>query len=137
MRFGELWPLAPAPGHVSEHPLDGSLSELRHAVAEDPALNSLSPARRTDLVLAVNEAATNAVRHGDGECMTRVWHERGEVVTEVSSHPGIADVAAGCRRPPTDALDGRGLWLINQLCDLVELRSDAVEMTLRMHVRDA
>jgi anti-sigma regulatory factor (Ser/Thr protein kinase) len=122
---------------VSEHPLDGSLFELRHAVAEDPALRSLSSGRRTDLVLAVNEAATNAVRYGEGDCVTRVWHERGEVVTEVSSRSGIADVTAGCRRPAADALEGRGLWLINQLCDLVELRSDGAETTLRMHVRDA
>jgi anti-sigma regulatory factor (Ser/Thr protein kinase) len=133
MRFGELWPLAPAPGEASEHPLDGSLADLRHAVAEDPALESLPPERRRDLVFAVNEAATNAIRHGDGECVTRIWREGDEVVTEVSSRTGIGDLMAGCRKPPTDAPAGRGLWLINQLCDLVELRTDGAETMLRMH----
>jgi anti-sigma regulatory factor (Ser/Thr protein kinase) len=135
MQFGELWPLAPVPGDASEHPLDGSLSELRQAVADDPALEPLSPQRRCDLVFAVNEAVTNAVRHGDGDCVTRIWRECDEVVTEVSSHTGLADMMAGCRRPAADALAGRGLWLINQLCDLVELRSGDRETTLRMHLK--
>jgi anti-sigma regulatory factor (Ser/Thr protein kinase) len=134
MRFGELWPLPPAPGQASEHPFDGSLAELRHAVADDPALASLPVARRQDLVFAVNEVATNAIRHGDGECVTRIWRERDEVVTEVTSRTGIEDVIAGCRRPAADARDGRGLWLINQLCDLVELRTDGAATTVRMHV---
>jgi anti-sigma regulatory factor (Ser/Thr protein kinase) len=136
MRFAELWPLPPAPNRASEHPLDGSLADLRHAVAEDAVLGSLPTDRRRDLVFAVNELATNAVRHGDGECMTRIWHERGEVITEVRSSTAIDDMAAGCRRPDADALHGRGLWLINQLCDLVELRSDGAETTLRMHLSD-
>jgi anti-sigma regulatory factor (Ser/Thr protein kinase) len=134
MHFGELWPLPPAPQQASEHPLDGSLADLRHAVAEDPALAALPAERRHDLVFAVNEVATNAVRHGDGECMTRIWSERDEVVIEVSFHTRLEDVLAGCRRPPADARDGRGLWLINQLCDLVELRTDGGETTLRMHI---
>jgi anti-sigma regulatory factor (Ser/Thr protein kinase) len=135
MQFGELWPLPPPPPQASEHPLEGSLAELRHALTDDPALGSLTTQRRCDLVLAVNEAANNAVRHGDGDCMTRVWNEDDEVVTEVSSPSGIVDAMAGCRRPAADALEGRGLWLINQLCDLVELRSDGAETTLRMHVK--
>ncbi|MGZ4296678.1 MAG: anti-sigma factor RsbA family regulatory protein [Solirubrobacteraceae bacterium] len=135
MHFGELWPLQSPPSHVSEHPLHGSLHDLRHAVADDPTLRSLSAERRCDLVFAVNEAATNAVRHGDGACMTRIWEDGDEVVTEVSSRSALADLMAGCRRPPADALEGRGLWLINQLCDLVELRSDASQTTLRMHLK--
>ncbi len=135
MAFGELWPLQDPAGPVSQHPLDGSLLELRHAIARDPALESLSAERRSDLVFAVNEAATNAVRHGDAACMTRIWHDGDEVVTEVSTRSGVADVMAGCRRPAADALEGRGLWLINQVCDLVELRTDPSGTTLRMHLR--
>jgi anti-sigma regulatory factor (Ser/Thr protein kinase) len=136
MPFGELWPLQPPVGPVSEHLLDSSLLELRHAVAGDPALEALSVQRRSDLVFAVSEAAGNAVRHGDGACTTRIWHDGDEVITEVSTHTGISDVMAGCRRPAADALEGRGLWLINQLCDLVELRSDGSGTTLRMHVSE-
>ena len=28
-----------------------------------------------------------------------------------------------------------GLWIVNQLCDLVELRSYAAETTVRVHLR--
>ena len=134
--FGELWPLDEPVGPVSEHPLTGSLLELRRAIASDPALASLSAARRSDLVLAINEATSNAVRHGNATCMTRIWHDGDEVVTEVCTPSAIADVMVGRRRPAADALEGRGLWLINQVCDLVELRSGTSGMTLRMHVRD-
>lgn len=66
----------------------------------------------------------------------RIWHDGDEVVTEVRSHSAVQDVMAGRRRPAADALAGRGLWRINQVCDLVELRSGASETTLRMHVKD-
>jgi anti-sigma regulatory factor (Ser/Thr protein kinase) len=135
-RFGELWPLEDPAGPVSEHELQGSLIELRRAIADDPVLGSLSAERRSDLVFAINEAASNAVRYGNATCMTRIWHDGDEVVTEVSSDSGIPDVMAGRRRPAADALQGRGLWLINQLCDLVELRSSTAGTTLRMHVRE-
>lgn len=134
--FGELWPLDAPAGPVSEHTLDGSLMDLRRIIAGDPALETLSAERRSDLVLAVNEAASNAVKHGDATCTTRIWHDGDEVVTEVSSPSGIPDVMAGRRRPAADAVDGRGLWLINQICDLVELRSGTSGTTLRMHVKE-
>jgi anti-sigma regulatory factor (Ser/Thr protein kinase) len=134
--FGELWPLEDPTGPVSEHPLEGSLIDLRHAIAEDPVVGSLSAERRSDLVFAINEAASNAMKYGSDMCMTRIWHDGDEVISEVSSHSTISDVMAGRRRPAADALEGRGLWLINQLCDLVELRSGTAGTTLRMHVRD-
>jgi anti-sigma regulatory factor (Ser/Thr protein kinase) len=134
--FGELWPLEDPTGPVSEHPLEGSLMDLRRAIAGDPALGSLSAERRSDLVFAINEAASNAVRHGNETCLTRIWHDGDEVVTEVRSRSAIEDLLAGRRRPAADALNGRGLWLINQVCDLVEMRSGASGTTLRMHIRE-
>lgn len=136
LRIADDWPLEVPTGPVSEHALDGSLSALRQAVAEDPLLAVLSPERQADLVFAMNEAATNAVRHGDGRCVTRLWHDGRSVVSEVSSGIAFDDAPAGRRRPDPDADSGRGLWLINEVCDLVELRSDGDMTTLRMHVRD-
>lgn len=136
--FRDLWPLEVpgGGGPVSEHRLDGTLLELRRAIAEDPVLGSLSEQRRADLVFAINEAASNAVKHGGTSCMTRLWLDGDEVISEVVSPSGVDDVMAGRRRPAADALEGRGLWLINQLCDLVEMRSDPSGMTVRMHVRE-
>jgi anti-sigma regulatory factor (Ser/Thr protein kinase) len=136
LQLGDRWPLQSPSGPVSEHHLDGTLSDLRHAVAGDPLLGSLSVERRQDLVFAVNEAASNAIRHGDQGCTARIWHDGRSVVTEVCTDSGFDDPLAGRRRPDPDATNGRGLWLINQVCDLVELRSGTGGTTLRMHIRD-
>jgi anti-sigma regulatory factor (Ser/Thr protein kinase) len=132
---GERWPLADPDGPVSEHAFAGDLRSLRQAVIDDPCLLKLSPQRRHDMVFVVNEAATNVLVHAGGHCTTRIWHDGTSVVSELSSGAEVHDVLAGRRRPSPDAHSGRGLWLINQLCDLVELRSGGKGTTLRMHVR--
>lgn len=131
------WPMESPSEPVFEHPFTGSLRELRRDIADDPLVGRLSSQRRSDLVFAVNEAASNAVKHGDGACTTRIWHDGRSVVSEVTFDGSLDDLLAGRRRPDTDATSGRGLWLINQVCDLVQLRSDTSQTTLRMHVRDA
>jgi anti-sigma regulatory factor (Ser/Thr protein kinase) len=133
--LGQRWPLSPPAVPMSEHIFVGDLRSLRRAVIDDPSLRVLSHERREDVVFVVNEAATNALKHGDGRCTARIWHDGQSVVSEVSSDTAGPDVLAGRRRPSPDALSGRGLWLINQVCDLVELRSSETGMTLRMHVR--
>ena len=45
----------------------------------------------------------------------------------------MADPLAGRLAPGTEELDGRGLWMVNQLCDLVQLRSSAAGTTVRVH----
>lgn len=132
---GERWPLGEPVEPISEHMFVGDLRSLRRAVIDDPRLRGLSRERRDDVVFVVNEAATNVLRYGDGRATARIWHDGRSVISEVSSDAAIADVLAGRRRPPPDAPSGRGLWLINQMCDLVELRCGGEGTTLRMHVR--
>jgi len=141
-QFGELadvlaerWPMQAPQEPISEFAFDGDLGGLRRATAEDPAIRSLPPERRFDMVFAINEAATNAFVHGDGKCRTRIWEDGTFVVSEVSSSPEMDDRLVGRRRPPIDATAGRGLWLINEVCDLVEVRSGHGETVVRMHVR--
>jgi anti-sigma regulatory factor (Ser/Thr protein kinase) len=132
---GDDWPQQEPAEPISVHRFDGDLGRLRRAVVQDPRLASLSRERRDDLVFVVNEAATNAVKHGDGECTTRIWNDGDSVVSEVHTQAPLDDVLAGRRRPAHDASSGRGLWLINQLCNLVELRTGSAGTSLRMHVR--
>jgi anti-sigma regulatory factor (Ser/Thr protein kinase) len=131
------WPLENPVPPVSEYRFAGDLHALRDALAHDPVAASLDALRRGDLVFATNEAVTNVVKHGDGHAAMRLWSDGDAVVSEVSCESRIDDVMAGRRRPTADAAAGRGLWLINQVCDLVELRSGAAGTTLRMHIRAA
>jgi hypothetical protein len=131
---GERWPQPEPRPPVAELPFDGDLGALRQSLSSEDAVGRLAPARRDDLVFAVNEAASNALRHGDGTCRTRVWSDGDRVVSEVHTPTLIEDPLAGRRRPDPLATGGRGLWLINQVCDLVELRSGPDGASLRMHV---
>ena len=131
---GAGWPQADPAAPVTELSFDGDLRQLRHALAADPLLAELDPARRADLVFAVNEAASNAVRHGDGLARARVWRDGSDIVGEISTTAAIEDPLAGLRSPRPEDVGGRGLWLINHLCDLVELRSAPEGASVRMHV---
>jgi anti-sigma regulatory factor (Ser/Thr protein kinase) len=83
----------------------------------------LARERTSDLVLATSEAATNSVLHGGGGGTLAIWEEPDALVCEVRDRGQIEDPLVGRARPAPDAPAGRGLWLLNQLCDLVELRS--------------
>ncbi|MGW2272513.1 anti-sigma factor RsbA family regulatory protein [Streptomyces yangpuensis] len=57
------------------------------------------------------------------------------VVAEIHDCGLLADPLAGRRRPTLASADGgRGLWMIHQLCDLVEVRATEGGFTLRLHV---
>jgi len=94
------------------------------------------PARRTeDLLLAVNEVATNSLRHADGWGVIRVWEEPHALICEVRD-AGVFDAPlAGRERPVPEQIGGFGLWLSNQVCDLVQIRSlvDGTVVRLHMH----
>jgi hypothetical protein len=40
---------------------------------------------------------------------------------------------AGRHQPGDEAAKGRGLWMVNQLCDLVQLRSGRQGTQVRIH----
>ena len=102
---------------------DGTLSAVRPAVLGRAAAAGLGAARSADLALAVTEAVTNSVRHGGGRGALRLWEQDGALVCEVRDSGRIEDPLAGRRMPSADGEGGRGLWLVNQLSDLVQLRS--------------
>lgn len=41
----------------------------------------------------------------------------------------------GRRRPPTDRTGGYGLWLVNHVCELAQVRSRDTETVVRLHMR--
>lgn len=135
----ELWESAsgelPEPEAALELPVTDDLSHLRHEVERSAALAPLPEERRPDLVLAVSEAATNALRYDHPPRTLRLWRNGHRIVAEVSGRGRIEDPLSGRRRPGPQASRGWGLWVINQVCDLVELCQDAGRVRLRMHMR--
>ena len=131
---GENWPQTDPRPPISELRFEGDLWALRRSLEHAELLARLDPERREDFVFAVNEAASNAIRHGDGTCRARMWREEDRVVSEIVTPTRIEDPLAGRLPPDPEATSGRGLWLINRLCDLVEIRSGPAGASVRMHV---
>lgn len=113
----------------------GDLSDLRRLVSLRARAAGLGADRGDDLMLAVNEVATNSVCHGGGRGSLRVWQDDRALICEVRDAGHLDDPLAGRRRPHGDQLGGRGLWLANQVCDLVQLRSFADGTAVRLHMR--
>ena len=116
------------------HTYRTNLSEVRALVFKHATDAGLSTARAHDLVLAVSEVAANTLRHTKSDGTLNIWHDQEEVVAQVHDDGTITDPLAGRRLPAQGASGGHGLWLVHQVCDLVELRSDSAGTTVRMHV---
>jgi anti-sigma regulatory factor (Ser/Thr protein kinase) len=122
-------------GPVAELPFSkGPLRLLRHFVTDRAVAAGLDRVRMDDLLLAVTEAASNSLRHGGGHGTLRVWQDELALICEVRDHGRITYPLAGRERPPDDMVGGRGLWLVNHLCDLVQVRSSALGTILRLHM---
>ena len=111
------------------------LACVRAVVRECAERAALTLEQCGNVVLGVDELATNSIRHGGGMGTLRVWNECGRVICEVHDAGRITDSLVGRIRPASDAYGGRGLWLVNQLCDLVQIRTGASGTTIRLHVR--
>jgi anti-sigma regulatory factor (Ser/Thr protein kinase) len=111
-----------------------NLSEVR-ALAEKQARSAGLPEDRVvDLVIAVSELAANTVRHAQSPGSMEIWVEDGEVVCEIRDSGVIADPLAGSQQPGRDATGGHGLWLVYQVCDRVDLKSDEAGTVIRLHM---
>jgi anti-sigma regulatory factor (Ser/Thr protein kinase) len=129
---GEL-PAPPAGRDEMAFTLD-DLSAVRSMVQAWAHAAGVDAVRAGDLVLAVNELATNSIRHGGGHGVVRAWREPDRFVCEVRDSGQIDDPLAGRSLPDDSRRCGRGLWLVNQLCDLVQLRSLSDGCAVRLHL---
>ncbi|GIH06340.1 anti-sigma regulatory factor [Rhizocola hellebori] len=120
---------------VFEH-TPGVLATMRDFVAAQARAAGLGDTAVGNLVLAVNELATNSLCHGSGAGLLRLWRQDGSMVCEVRDN-GRFDPAplVGRQRPGLGQVGGRGLWLANQLCDLVQIRTHHNGTIVRLHLR--
>jgi anti-sigma regulatory factor (Ser/Thr protein kinase) len=128
-------PLELPPDPVSEFRFGRSgLAGLRRFV-EERALAVGLGARTADLVLAANEIATNIVTHGGADGTARCWADSDWFLCELEGPGTITDPLAGRVRPEPARQGGRGLWLANQLCDLVQIRNTDAGSVVRLRLR--
>jgi anti-sigma regulatory factor (Ser/Thr protein kinase) len=111
-----------------------NLLELRGKVATFATASGLRAARATELVTAVNEVATNSIEHGGGGGVARMWRTPESVICEVRDAGDYRQPLADRERPGESPRDSRGLWLANQLCDLVQIRALTDGTVVRLHL---
>ncbi|GAA2646002.1 ATP-binding protein [Paractinoplanes durhamensis] len=113
-----------------------TLSRVRAAVGQIVARHGLPEAQTWQFVLAVHEAAANAVRHGGGGGQVLLWMQRGTLSAEISDEgPGILGgrAAVPTTDPGTVVRSGRGLWLINRVCRELDIQTGTSGTRLTMH----
>jgi anti-sigma regulatory factor (Ser/Thr protein kinase) len=110
------------------------LAAIRAIVHRYAIHAGLTEARAIDLTLAVSEVAVNTVKHARSPGSLKIWYDAREIICQIHDEGIIADPLAGRRRPSLDSLGGHGLWIVNQVCDQVEMHSDETGTTIRLHM---
>ncbi len=120
-------------GHVYRH--DG-LADLRRFVEAGATRAGLSREQIEDLVLAANEVATNSLVHAKGSGVIHLWADPDgrEIICDLCDGGHIGQLLAGRISPSRFSSHGWGLWMVNQVCDLVEMRSGSWGTNIRLHM---
>jgi len=128
-------PLADPPADAAAFPFDGDLRGLRRFIAGRAAAYGVTGDRADILVLAVSEVGAYLKNQGPGTAAVRTWEQPGAVVCDFRQ-PGLStsDPFLGLRPARLDPGDGDGLWLANQICDWLEIRSGADGGTIQLQV---
>ncbi len=124
----------PAPDDLVSYAYTTDLAAIRAVVHRYALKAGLSETRAIDLTLAVSEVAANTVRHAKSPGSLQIWYDTKEIVCQIHDEGVITDPLAGRRRPSLYAAGGHGLWIVNQVCDQVELQSDETGTTIRLHM---
>jgi serine/threonine-protein kinase RsbW len=124
--------------NLTLRPTSSSLPDLRRSVAR--TLEDVDREVVADVLLALDEAVSNAIRHGSraGEQVLVTVDADGEwvemTVRDGGPTPRLPRLPA--EPPPVLQTGGRGLWLILQLVDEVRLQriADGTRLTMRRRV---
>jgi anti-sigma regulatory factor (Ser/Thr protein kinase) len=126
-------PLAPAPQDADAWDFSGpDLAGIRSLVERAATSAGVTRDRADDLVLAAHELASNSVLHAGGHGTLCSWSDPEAFVLEIRDTGVIADPLVGRDLLDDLAEGGRGVWMANQLCDLVQVRSSAAGTVVRL-----
>ena len=125
----------PEPAEEKSYDFDRTgLFDVRQRVAWAAKSAGLATEATADLVIAASELAANSIVHGGGTGTLHVWREHDRLLVEVEDRGSIEEALVGRIKPEPMQIGGRGLWLANQLCDLVQIRSGATGTAVRLHM---
>jgi anti-sigma regulatory factor (Ser/Thr protein kinase) len=130
--------IGPTPSWSVPFGTDGDLAAIRKLVSGTAGEFGLDELRTQSLVLVVHETAANSVAHGGGTGVVSCWRERDELIVEVEDAGRFAlaeQPLVGRVRPGAEQERGRGLWLANQLADLVQVRTTETGTVVRLVMR--
>jgi anti-sigma regulatory factor (Ser/Thr protein kinase) len=133
--FRTRLPGVPADAEQLEFRLAAELAAVRQWLATRARVRGLSGSGLDDFTLALHEICKNSVRFGGGHSRLSLWTSDSSLVVDVADQGRIDDLLVGRVLPPVDKLGGRGVWLANQLCDLVQIRSGEGFTQVRLHTR--
>lgn len=126
-------PVPPAGSDQLRFGVDG-VRHVRDYVSAHMVAADLDAVRSFDLLIAVSEIATNSLQHGGGQGTVTVWHDAETFVCEVADRGVLDDPLVGRVLPGRDDEGRRGVWLANQLCDLVQIRVFDTGTVVRLHM---
>lgn len=126
-------PLAPPPPTARSVDYGaGDVVMMRQVVRRIATSCGMPVVRVDELVLATNEIVVNTMRHAGASGSMLHWQQQDAVVIEFRDGGRVADPLVGRRVPPLRPEGGRGIYLVNQLCDLVQLRSSEQGTVIRL-----
>ena len=128
-------PLPQPPADAQVLGYETSLGQVRALVSSHSAALGMAADQIINLVIAAGEVTANTLRHTSAGGTFWIWHTDDEIICQVRDQGWINDPLAGRQRhSPEDS--GHGLWVVNQVCDLVEIRtSQAAGTIIRLHMR--
>jgi len=109
------------------------LHEVRTTVEKALSGRGYERERVEDVVLAVNELATNAVEHGSPEAQLSLWTGRDGLLCEIDDAGTLRDPLPGLQAPHPAEPRGRGVWIARQLCDTLHMWADGQGTHVRVH----
>src|SRR5437588_5598798 len=129
-------PLPPPPRDAEEIEFGAPhLGDVRRRLRRHAARAALPAQRVHDLAVAASEIAANSIRHGGGRGRMLLWDDGETFFCEVGDRGRVADPLVGRRRPTGHREGGYGVWMANQLCDLVQVRTFITGTVVRLHMR--
>ncbi|MEV0272407.1 ATP-binding protein [Hamadaea sp. NPDC050747] len=114
----------------------GQLHEIRDFAAAF-AVDHGATVRQIDAFLLVaSELVVNAVRHGGGTGLIRLWHDDSSLWCQVADHgPGLADMRWADNATGPIGRGGRGLWIVRTVAETLTIQSGEAGTTATARIQ--